>query len=116
MTTANAIARGRASFTRRAWADAYAELSAADRGSMLDVEDLERLATAAELTGRDAESAAVWERMHHACLSKGDVERAARCAFRLGMSLMDRGELARGGGWFARAQRLLDEGQRDCVE
>ena len=32
------------------------------------------------------------------------------------MSLLDRGEMARGGGWLARAQRVLDETQEDCVE
>ena len=44
------------------------------------------------------------------------MERAARCAFWLAFGLLDRGELARGGGWLARARRLLDDGQHDCVE
>src|SRR2546421_8488425 len=30
--------------------------------------------------------------------------------------LLNKGELARGGGWLARAQRVLDDGQHDCVE
>lgn len=29
---------------------------------------------------------------------------------------MEQGETARGGGWLARAARLLDDGERDCVE
>jgi hypothetical protein len=29
---------------------------------------------------------------------------------------MDRGETARGGGWLARARRLLDDAQQECVE
>ena len=116
MTAADALDRGRESFGRRAWGDAYAQLSAADRESPLEPEDLERLATAAYLVGRDDDSADVWTRAHHACLRRGSVERAARCAFWLAFGLLLKGELARGGGWLARARRLLDDGQQDCVE
>ena len=58
--------RGRECFGRRAWADAFAELSAADRAASLDPEDVERLAMAAYLIGRDEESVGAWERAHHA--------------------------------------------------
>ncbi len=51
MTTADTLDLGRESFGRRAWADAYARLSAADREAPLAPEDLERLATAAYLVG-----------------------------------------------------------------
>jgi DNA-binding CsgD family transcriptional regulator len=44
------------------------------------------------------------------------VERAARCAFWLAFILLIKGELVRGGGWVARARRLLDDLQQDCVE
>ena len=116
MTAAESLARGRESFGRRAWADAFAGLSAADRETRLEPEDLERLATAAYLLGRDDDSAELWERAHHELLSGGDAERAARCAFWLAVGLLDRGEIAPGSGWIARASRLLDEGQHDCVE
>jgi DNA-binding CsgD family transcriptional regulator len=116
VTTAEARARGRVSFDRRAWADAFAELSAADREAPLEPEDLERLATAAYLVGRDEDSVEVWERAHHELLSRGDVPRAARCAGWLVFVLMNGGEFARAGGWLARARRLLDDGQRDCAE
>ncbi|HEX8133002.1 MAG TPA: LuxR C-terminal-related transcriptional regulator [Actinomycetes bacterium] len=116
MTTADALARGRESFGRRAWADAFAQLSAADRDSPLEAEDLERLATAAYLIGRDDDGAEVGARAHHAYLRRGDVERAVRGAFWLAFGLLNRGEVARGGGWVARARRLLDDLQRDCVE
>jgi hypothetical protein len=56
MTTADTLDRGRESFERRAWADAFVQLSAADRDSSLGPEDLGRLATAAYLVGRDADS------------------------------------------------------------
>jgi DNA-binding NarL/FixJ family response regulator len=116
MTTADTLDRGRESFGRRAWTDAFDTLSAADRQTPLAPEDLERLATAAYLVGRDADSDEVWARAHHEWLRLGGAERAARCAFWLGLLLVQRGELARGGGWLARARRLLDDGQLDCVE
>jgi DNA-binding CsgD family transcriptional regulator len=116
VTTADAHARGRVSYGRRAWADAFAELSAADREAPLEPEDLERLATAAYLVGRDEDSIEVWERAHHELLSRGDVERAARSAGWLVFVLLNGGEFARGGGWLARARRLLDDGQHDCAE
>ncbi|MBI3972878.1 MAG: DNA-binding response regulator [Chloroflexi bacterium] len=116
MTTAGALDRGRESFRRQAWADAYAQLSAADRESPLEPEDLERLAMAACLVGRDADSADLWARAHHGFLRRGDAARAARCAFWLAFGLLDSHELARGGGWLARARRLLDDSRQDCVE
>jgi DNA-binding CsgD family transcriptional regulator len=116
MTTAETLERGRASFQRRAWADAFDKLSAADQESPLAPQDLERLATAAYLVGRDADSDEVLARAHQEWLRLGDAERAARCAFWLAFGLLNRGELARGGGWVARARRLLDDGQLDCVE
>jgi DNA-binding CsgD family transcriptional regulator len=116
MSTVDALDQGRESFERQAWADAFAQLSAADRDTPVEPDDLVRLATAAYLLGRDDESVVLWERAHHGFLSRDEEERAARCAFWLGIGLMDRGELARGGGWLARARRLLDDGRRDCVE
>ncbi len=116
MTTAEARARGRESFGRRAWADAFDELSVADRDAPLEPEDLERLATAAYLVGRDDDSIEVWERAHHELLRRSDVLRAARCAGWLVFVLLNGGEFARAGGWVARARRLLDEDHRDCAE
>ena len=116
MTTADTLQRGRESYGRHAWGEAYAQLSAADREAPLEPEDLERLATSAYLLGMDADCADVWERAHHEFLRQGNVERAARCAFWLGFGLWYRGQGARSGGWFARARRLLDEGRHDCAE
>ena len=78
MTAADALDRGRESFGRRAWADAFAQLSAADREAPLEAEDLERLATAAYLIGRDDDGADAGARAHHAFLRLGSVERAVR--------------------------------------
>lgn len=116
MIDVGALNRAREYFGRRAWGEAYARLSAADRNAPLEPEDLERLAMAAFLVGRDVESADVWARAHHASLAAGNPARAARCAFWLGYGLLDKGDLARGGGWIARANRLLCDVGHDCVE
>jgi DNA-binding CsgD family transcriptional regulator len=116
MTSADALDRARDSFDRFAWADAYDQLSALDREAPLAPADLERLAMAGYLVGRDDDSADVWARASHEWLCVGDAPRGARSAFWLGFTLLHRGELARGGGWLARAQRLLDDGQLDCAE
>ncbi len=116
MAVGAAVGLGRDAFRGQAWVDAYAQLSVADQGGSLDVEDLERLAMAAHLLGRDDESASLWTRAHRACLRRGDTARASRCAFWLAFELLHRGQSARGSGWVTRAQRLIDEEQLDCVE
>ena len=113
--TVQILDQGRESFRRQEWGNAHAQLSAANHDSPLDIEDLERLAVTADLTGRDEDSADVWARAHHECLRLGNVPRAARCAFWLAFGLFLRGEMAPGGGWLSRARRLLD-GHEDCVE
>lgn len=115
MATIELLERARQAFERQAWADAYERLSKADGRGALEPLDLERMASAAYLTGRHADSAEIWARAHQAYLKRDEVEHAARCALRLGIQLMQGGERARGGGWIARARRLIDEGH-DCVE
>ncbi|HEX6535243.1 MAG TPA: LuxR C-terminal-related transcriptional regulator [Gemmatimonadaceae bacterium] len=111
-----ALRRGRRAFERRAWRDAFDLLSAADREAPLEPADLELLAASAHLTGRDDELPDLWSRAHHAWLRRSEPRRAARCASWLALTLLLGGEMARGGGWIARAQRLLDESPEDCVE
>ncbi len=105
----------RAAFERRAWRDAYAQLETADREAGLEVHDLERWAITALLVGADSESADIWTRAHDEWVRHGAPERAARCAFWLGFGLLSRGEAARGAGWLARAQKLVDEAGPDCA-
>jgi DNA-binding CsgD family transcriptional regulator len=116
MTAAGSLDRARAVFERQAWGEAYALLSAADRETALGPEDLERLAIAAHLVGRDAESTGAWTRAHHAFLGRSAVPEAARCAFWLAFGALLAGESAVSAGWLARGQRLLDDGGHDCVE
>src|SRR3954470_23280814 len=103
------LRRGRDAFARGAWDTARAALLDADRASALAPEDLERLAIAARLVGRNDDMVAATERAHHASLRLGDTEGAARAAFWLGLHLQFEGEAARSSGWLARAARLLDD-------
>lgn len=116
MTAGGSLDRARALFAQQAWGEAHAQLSAADREAALAPEDLERLAIAAHLVGRDAEATEAWTRAHHAFLGQGAAPGAARCAFWLGFTSLLEGEPAKSGGWLARGQRLLDDGGHDCVE
>ena len=72
MSTFDALDQGRESFELQAWAEAFAQLSVADRDTSLEPDDLVRLATAAYLLGRDDESVALWERAHHGFLSRDE--------------------------------------------
>lgn len=111
---AGTLELGRASFKQRAWGTAYEQLTAAGAATPLGPEDLDLLALSAFLIGRYNESVDILVRAHQAHLAEGSAERAAYCAFWLGMQLFDLGEPARAGGWFARAQRLVEELGLDC--
>jgi hypothetical protein len=108
--------RGRELYARRAWADAFASLSRAERAAPLTGADLELLATSAYMLGRDADYFGALERAHHAHLDAAERLRAARCAFWAGLNLMLQGETGPATGWIARAQRLVDREGRECVE
>lgn len=116
MTVRDALAEGRMALTQWRWRDAFTLLSTADQKTPLAAEDLDRLATAAYLIGDDAGWSAAWARAHQQFADRKDEAAAARCAFWLGFSCFNNGEMARGGGWIARAQRVIEEGRLDCVE
>ena len=109
------LERGRWSYAGGAWQDAFEALSAAGRAAPLGPEDLELLARAGYMLGRDDDYVDGLERAHRAHLDAGDVPPAVRCAFWIGHNMLFRGDQARASGWFARAERLLD-GASDCVE
>lgn len=108
------LQQGRESFRRQAWADAQAQLSAADREDPIRPADLERLAIATYLLGRYVESAAVTRRVYQESIRAGDVASAARSAFWVAVEHLGRGEMAQAAGWLARAERVVgqDDGER----
>jgi hypothetical protein len=116
MPAVDELERGREASARGAWLDAHEALSRADRSASLGAEDLELLATAAYMLGRDDEHLSELERVHQLLVDGGERLRAARTAFWIGMFLTVGGEMGRGSGWLGRAQRLLDGAPDDCLE
>jgi DNA-binding CsgD family transcriptional regulator len=108
------LQHGRECYERRTWSDAYRALASADQAAPLEADDLERLATSAYLIGRDLEFQKVFDRLHRVHVDAGDRQRAARCAFWLGLSFLLRGDAGQSNAWIARGQRLVED--RDCVE
>lgn len=113
---ASARATGREAYERRAWSEAYEALGRADQATPLGAEDLERLAMAAYLLGRDESGLKALERLHHVHVDAGRCAPAARAAFWLGFRLAGLGDIGRATGWLARAQRLVESHPGDCVE
>ena len=112
----DALTRGREAYGRSEWSAAHEALAQADAGAPLAAADLELLATAAHMLGRDDEHLSALERAHHSFLDAGDALGAVRCAFWSGLMLMSRGQTGPATGWLARAQRLVEGQQGDCVE
>ena len=112
----NVLDRGRASYAKSAWLEAYEWLVRADQDDLLAPQDLELLARSAYMLGRDDDYLHALERAHHAHLDAGEVPGAARCTWWIGHNLLMRGESARATGWFGRGDRLLDSEGVDCVE
>lgn len=109
------LIRARESFERREWVAAYDALSELDPETLTG-DDFAQLATAAALLGRRNDSVQALQRAYQLNLDAGETLAAVRCAFWLAMSLVMSGETAVGGGWIARAQRLIDEVTEDVVE
>jgi DNA-binding CsgD family transcriptional regulator/tetratricopeptide (TPR) repeat protein len=115
MTMSGALEQGRKSFAERSWGDAYTRLTAAAADAALELDDLERLALAAYLTGNNDASTNAWMRAHQEAIRRNDPLRAARNALLVASDLMFRGETAPAMGWFTRVSRVLD-GRDDCAE
>ncbi len=110
------LERGRESYATSGWRKAFESLSRADRAAPLGAEDLELLARAAYMLGRDDDYLSGLQRAHQTHLDAGEVARAARCAFWIGHNLLFRGERGRASGWFSRGNRMLERVEEDCVE
>jgi class 3 adenylate cyclase len=107
----DSLAEGREAVRRRAWREAYDLLSGADTDGRLTADDLEQLAEAAWWTGRLEEAMTLRERAYTAHVAAGEDVRAGLVALKLSMDHLTRGTVTVGGGWLARAQRLLGTGE-----
>jgi len=116
MQAAAQLERGRDAWERGAWRDAHEALSRADELAPLEADDVERLATAAYMLGRDEDYLHHLERAHHLHLDAAEPLPAARMAFWVGMHLMLGGNPGPGSGWLGRARRLVERHPEDCVE
>ena len=114
--TVAVLDRGRESFARAAWREAFVALSEADSAGALSARDLETLGRSAYMVGDTVAYVTALERAHKAHLEAGDILPAVRVAFWIGHSLLFRGQAVAAGGWFARAQRLFDESGEDGAE
>jgi ATP/maltotriose-dependent transcriptional regulator MalT len=108
------LEHGRACYARRAWGEAYDALQRADGAARLQADDLERLATAACLSGREADFLRLLERQYRGYDESGDHVRAARSAFWLALTFLSRGETGQSNAWTVRGQRLVED--HECAE
>ena len=83
--------RGRRAYHDRAWNDAYEALTQARAAGVLDVDDVERLAWSALLSGHDDASLEALEQLHQLRLDAGEPLRAARIATWLALRLLTKG-------------------------
>ncbi len=111
--TVDELLQARKAFERRDWAVAFDRLR---RAGDLGPEDRLAMATAAYLIGNADEAIRVLQAGYQDRIAKDDPLGAVRFALWLGMVLNTRGELAVGGGWVARAHRLLETQSDDVVE
>ena len=95
------------------WADAYRILKEADAAGGLPGEDLESFSEASWWNGKLDESLEVRERAFNAYIAEDKPAKAAEMAIFLSQELGKKGEEAKAGAWFMRAERLLS-GLEEC--
>jgi DNA-binding CsgD family transcriptional regulator len=108
------VQRAREAFENNAWRDAHEAYLAADAVEAIGGDDLERLAVAACLVGRDRDFLMYKERAHRAHVAANRGQRAARDAFWLALFSLFRGDVGQANAWVARAERLITD--PDCAE
>jgi DNA-binding CsgD family transcriptional regulator len=114
--TAGSLARGRELFAAGKWAECFEVLSAAEEAAPLPANDVALLAQSAYLIGRESDCIAISERGYQRMLAEGEFRVAARAAFWLAFTLLNRRELARGSGWAARVEELVEHHQLGGAE
>jgi DNA-binding CsgD family transcriptional regulator len=111
--TVDELLRAREAYERRDWVLALDRLRGAGD---LAPEDTMALATSAYLLGNVDEAVRALQAGYQDRIRNGNSLGAVRFASWLGLLLNVRGESAVGGGWVARAQRLLEAETEDVVE
>jgi class 3 adenylate cyclase len=105
----NPAEAGREAFQRRAWGEAYELFTAADVDGALGGDDLERLATAAVLSGRADRHTHLLERAYAAHQAAENRKRAGYVATMLNHEYETKLQRAVAAGWLSRATRLLEQ-------
>ncbi|HET9560501.1 MAG TPA: helix-turn-helix transcriptional regulator, partial [Propionibacteriaceae bacterium] len=111
--TVDVLVQARAAYERGDWVLAFDRLHEADD---LGPEDTMTLATSAYLSGNVDDAVRALQVGYQDRIRNGESLGAVRFACWLGLVLNLRGEIAVGGGWVARAQRLLETETEDVVE
>jgi DNA-binding NarL/FixJ family response regulator len=109
------LVEAREAYERREWVAAYRALTDLDAAD-LRADDFAALATTAYLLGRHNDCVQALQRAFQANADAGNEVAAARSALWLALVLSLDGEPAVGGGWAARATRILDGIDADVVE
>jgi class 3 adenylate cyclase len=104
----DSLAAAREAASRHAWREAYAAYAGLD-GPDLTAEDLERYAEAAWWMGKLDEAISLRERSHAGFAAAGEKLKAARVALILSWDYSNRGAFSVSHGWFAKAERMLEE-------
>ena len=110
------VRTGHAALLRRAWAEAYDALAAADAVGPLTATDLNGLAEAALWTGRVEEATRFRERAHAAAIEAGESATAVRTALGLVFDSLARVRPAVAWGWIQTARHILDTHPDDHEE
>lgn len=101
------LSSAKAAIERHDWREGFDLLSEIDKGE-LGPSDLDALAEAAWWTAHIPESLSARERSFAGYLKEGDKQHAAMSALLLARESFMKGDMAVGGGWLARAERLLE--------
>ncbi len=107
------LGEARTAYAERAWQHAYDAFAAAEAGAPLDAEDYDRFAVTAHLLARLPDYYAIRERAYQGLLDRGEGLAAAEAALWLGVMKVAQGDVAEGGGWVARAARIVEEDGTD---
>ena len=109
------LSRAREAYAERAWRRAYDAFAAAESTGPLEADDYDKFAVSAHLLARMPEYFAIRERAYKSLLERGESLAAAEAALWLGTQKIVQGDVGEGGGWVARAARIVAEDGTDSI-